>query len=67
MLRARSAEGNVFLENRLPGGAVNPYLAIAATVAAGMHGLERQLECPQPMDSQVKPVHWIDSQVEFVH
>ncbi|WP_067568232.1 glutamine synthetase family protein [Nocardia acidivorans] len=30
-------------ENRVPGGDVNPYLAVAATIAAGLHGLEQQL------------------------
>jgi glutamine synthetase len=32
------------LENRLPGGDVNPYLAIAAMIASGLHGIERGLE-----------------------
>jgi glutamine synthetase len=30
-------------ENRVPGGDVNPYLAVAALIAAGLHGLEQQL------------------------
>ncbi|BBA95805.1 putative glutamine synthetase [Actinacidiphila reveromycinica] len=30
-------------ENRVPGGDVNPYLAVAALVAAGLHGVEREL------------------------
>ncbi|WP_330181663.1 glutamine synthetase family protein [Nocardia sp. NBC_01503] len=30
-------------ENRVPGGDVNPYLAVAASIAAGLHGLEQQL------------------------
>ncbi len=32
------------LENRLPGGDVNPYLAIAAMLAGGLYGIEHQLE-----------------------
>jgi glutamine synthetase len=32
------------LENRLPGGDVNPYLAIAAMIASGLHGIDRGLE-----------------------
>jgi glutamine synthetase len=32
------------MENRVPGGDVNPYLAIAAMLAAGLHGVEQQLE-----------------------
>lgn len=34
------------LENRLPGGDVNPYLAVAAMVAAGLYGVENELELP---------------------
>ncbi|BBY65504.1 glutamine synthetase family protein [Mycolicibacterium helvum] len=34
------------LENRTPGGDVNPYLAVAAVIAAGLHGVENQLELP---------------------
>ncbi|AUG82137.1 glutamine synthetase [Kitasatospora sp. MMS16-BH015] len=30
-------------ENRVPGGDVNPYLAVAALIAAGLHGVEQQL------------------------
>jgi glutamine synthetase len=30
-------------ENRLPGGDVNPYLAVAAMIAAGLHGIENEL------------------------
>jgi len=31
------------VENRVPGGDVNPYLAIAALVAGGLHGVEKGL------------------------
>ena len=31
------------LENRVPGGDVNPYLAVAATIAAGLHGIDNEL------------------------
>ncbi|MDQ3303426.1 MAG: glutamine synthetase family protein [Actinomycetota bacterium] len=31
------------VENRLPGGDVNPYLAISAMIAAGLHGIENEL------------------------
>ncbi|MEU9379143.1 glutamine synthetase family protein [Streptomyces sp. NPDC048255] len=34
-------------ENRLPGGDVNPYLAVAGLVAAGLYGVENQLELPE--------------------
>ena len=32
------------LENRVPGGDVNPYLALAAMLAGGLHGIEKELE-----------------------
>ncbi|MEV8587288.1 glutamine synthetase family protein [Streptomyces sp. NPDC051180] len=35
-------------ENRLPGGDVNPYLAVAGLVAAGLYGIEQRLELPPP-------------------
>ncbi|MBP2324687.1 glutamine synthetase [Kibdelosporangium banguiense] len=35
------------VENRVPGGDVNPYLAVAALVAAGLHGIENELPLEQ--------------------
>jgi glutamine synthetase len=32
------------VENRVPGADVNPYLAIAAMIAAGLHGVDSELE-----------------------
>ena len=34
---------SLHLETRVPGGDVNPYLAVAALVAAGLHGIDREL------------------------
>jgi glutamine synthetase len=31
------------VENRVPGGDVNPYLAVAGLIAAGLHGVENEL------------------------
>jgi glutamine synthetase len=31
------------IENRVPGGDVNPYLAVAAMIAAGLHGIDHEL------------------------
>jgi glutamine synthetase len=31
------------VENRVPGGDVNPYLAFAAMIAAGLHGIDQEL------------------------
>ncbi|MFD1831530.1 glutamine synthetase family protein [Streptomyces desertarenae] len=36
------------LENRLPGGDVNPYLAVAGMVAAGLYGIDNALDLPEP-------------------
>jgi glutamine synthetase len=36
------------LETRCPGSDVNPYLAVAACVAAGLHGVERNLPLTAP-------------------
>ena len=35
------------LENRVPGGDVNPYLAVAGMIAAGLHGIDHELEPPE--------------------
>ncbi len=32
------------VENRMPGADMNPYLGLAAMVAAGLHGIDRELE-----------------------
>ena len=34
------------VENRMPGADANPYLAFAATIAAGLYGIEHKLELP---------------------
>jgi glutamine synthetase len=39
------------LETRCPGADVNPYLALAACVAAGLHGVEKKLKLTAP------PIH----------
>jgi glutamine synthetase len=38
------------VENRIPGADVNPYLACAATVIAGLDGIERGLDCGDPYE-----------------
>jgi glutamine synthetase len=37
-------------ETRIPGGDVNPYLAFAALLAAGLDGIESGLELPPPLE-----------------
>jgi glutamine synthetase len=39
------------LENRVPGSDVNPYLAMAASLAGGLHGIERGLSAPPSVRS----------------
>ncbi len=40
-------EGNSLrIENRIPGADANPYLSFAATIAAGLYGIERKLKLP---------------------
>ena len=37
------------MECRAPGGDVNQYLAVAALIAGGLHGIEHELELPDPL------------------
>jgi glutamine synthetase len=36
------------IENRVPGGDVNPHLAVAALIAAGLYGIENELSLEDP-------------------
>lgn len=38
------------VENRLPGGDVNPHIALAAMLASGLRGIELELELAAPVD-----------------
>ncbi|WP_148572316.1 glutamine synthetase family protein [Nocardioides caldifontis] len=38
------------MENRVPGGDVNPYLALAAMMAGGLYGVENELELGAPVE-----------------
>jgi glutamine synthetase len=37
------------VENRVPGGDVNPHLGLAAVIAAGLYGIDRELPLPHPV------------------
>jgi glutamine synthetase len=37
-------------ETRIPGGDTNPYLAFAAVIAAGLHGIEQGIELPPALE-----------------
>ncbi|GFR90082.1 glutamine synthetase, partial [Elysia marginata] len=55
-LRVRNSKCNVYIEDRLPSSASNPYLVVAGVVAAGMDGIRKKLECPPPMDQSAPPL-----------
>ena len=38
------------IENRVPGADANPYLVIAANIAAGLHGVEQELTAPKRVE-----------------
>ena len=41
------------IENRIPGGDVNPYLVYAAAIASGLDGIENQIEPPAEFSGDV--------------
>jgi glutamine synthetase len=49
-LRVVGRGAGLRFENRVPGGDVNPYLAVAGMIAAGLYGVENALEPPAPFD-----------------
>jgi glutamine synthetase len=44
--RACGHGNSLRVENRIPGADANPYVAFAATIAAGLHGIEQKLPLP---------------------
>lgn len=38
------------MENRVPGADANPYLALAAMIAGGLHGIEQELALEEPLE-----------------
>jgi glutamine synthetase len=60
------------VENRLPGADVNPYLALAAMIAAGLHGIDNELELEPPYEGNAYesdkprvPVNLYEARDEF--
>ncbi len=49
-LRAVGHGGGLRIENRLPGGDVNPYMGLAAMLAGGLYGIEHELELEAPLE-----------------
>ncbi|MGB3482868.1 MAG: glutamine synthetase family protein [Mycobacterium sp.] len=50
------------VENRIPGGDVNPYYAYSATIAAGLDGIERGLPAPEIFDGNA----WSGDNIQIV-
>ena len=48
-LRVVGRGSSLRVENRVPGGDVNPYLGISAIIAGGLHGIENELPLPDPL------------------
>jgi glutamine synthetase len=53
LVRAQGAPGDVnsHVENRMGEPAANPYLYMAANIAAGLDGIRRKLEAPAPVEA----------------
>ena len=49
-LRAVGHGASLRVENRVPGGDVNPYMALAAMIASGLHGVESSLALEAPVE-----------------
>jgi len=41
------------IEFRTPDASCNPYLAMAAILAAGLHGIEKKMDCGDPVDGNI--------------
>ena len=51
--RVVGADASLRIESRIPGADANPYLAYAATLAAGLDGLHRRIEPPPMFEGDV--------------
>lgn len=60
-LRVKSAGSDgIHVENRLGAGAANPYLVAAASLAAGLDGIRRELSPPPPRDAGDETTRFAD-------
>ncbi|MDF2709415.1 MAG: glutamine synthetase [Nonomuraea muscovyensis] len=50
-IRVVGSGASLRIEHRVPGGDANPYLAVAAMVAAGLYGIENRLPLPAPHEA----------------
>ncbi|XP_071506205.1 lengsin-like [Diadema antillarum] len=54
-VRVRIAgDRGTFIENRLPSSGCNPYIVMAATIAAGLDGIANKLPLPPPIKGDVR-------------
>ena len=54
LLRAYNKKGEAMLELRSPDGAANPYLLFALCLAAGLEGIEKDLQAPGDINVDVR-------------
>jgi glutamine synthetase len=54
-VRVVGAGPSLRIEHRVPGGDANPYLAVAAIIAAGLHGIEHELPLPPEQAGNTAP------------
>jgi glutamine synthetase len=62
-LRLVGRGASLRVENRVPGGDVNPYLAVAAMIAAGLHGIDNEL----PLEPAVEGNAYLDTSARVPH
>jgi len=48
------------IESRVPGADVNPYIALAATIAAGLYGIDHELELEAPFEGNAYVAEDVD-------
>jgi glutamine synthetase len=60
-LRVVGHGSSLRVENRVPGGDVNPYLGLSAIIAGGLHGVRNALSLPAPLSGNA-----YDSDVEHL-
>ena len=52
LLRVKNEkEKSTYMENRLPSSIANPYIVMAATIAAGLDGVKHKMSPPSPKDT----------------
>jgi glutamine synthetase len=54
-------------ECRLAGGDVNPYLALSALIAAGLHGVEQGLQLPEPCTGNAYAAEGVEHVPKTLH